>query len=238
MKYLLTLFLCLASVFHMHAQSLSLFDVDASNFPTMKAKFYAFDASGKQQRPNPSEVLLTENGQPRSITSVSCPPDQPPKALSTVLVIDVSGSMEEGTGINKRIELAKTAASAWVTALPLGLSECAVTSFDDNNYINQDFTTNRPNLLKSISRLSPLKGTDYNQALINPTAGGLIISKKGKYQKVIVLLTDGLGNGSEPAIIAEANRQNCIIYCVTIGMPAPDILKILLLEQADSFLKM
>ncbi len=46
MKHLFTLFLCLVSVNTMNAQSVSLFNVDASNFPTMKAKFYAFDAAG------------------------------------------------------------------------------------------------------------------------------------------------------------------------------------------------
>ncbi|HLP27064.1 MAG TPA: choice-of-anchor D domain-containing protein [Candidatus Didemnitutus sp.] len=191
----------------------------------MKAKFYAFDAAGNQQQPSVGALSLTENGQPRTITSVTCPPQQPPKALSVVLVIDVSGSMGSGYGSVPNIELAKAAARAWVNGLPLGKSECAISTFDGANYMNHDFTTDKNELMNAIFPLRPGGGTDYDAALINPMAGGLIVSKRGVHQKVIVFLTDGQGGGNENAIVAEANSQNCIVYCVTLGMFAPDILK-------------
>ncbi|MBK7411739.1 MAG: choice-of-anchor D domain-containing protein [Ignavibacteria bacterium] len=225
MKLLIASFLCLACLHQANAQSITLFDVDTSKFPTMTGKIWAFDAAGNQQRPSASELSLTENGQPRTITSITCPPQQPPKALSVVLVIDVSGSMGSGYGSEPNIELAKSAARAWVNGLPLGRSECAITSFDGSNYLNQDFTTDRDKLLNAISPLKPNGGTDYDAALINPMAGGLIVSKRGNHQKVIVFLTDGQGGGTESAIVAEANSQSCIVYCVTLGMPAPDILE-------------
>ncbi|MBK6760480.1 MAG: choice-of-anchor D domain-containing protein [Ignavibacteria bacterium] len=224
-KLLIASLLCLACLHQANAQSITLFDVDTSKFPTMTGKIWAFDAAGNQQRPSASELSLTENGQPRTITSITCPPQQPPKALSVVLVIDVSGSMGSGYGSVPNIELAKSAARAWVNGLPLGESECAITSFDGSNYLNQDFTTDRDKLLNAISPLKPNGGTDYDAALINPMAGGLIVSKRGIHQKVIVFLTDGQGGGTESAIVAEANSQNCIVYCVTLGMPAPDILE-------------
>ena len=73
------------------AQNLSVFNLDATNFPTIKAKFYAFDANGKQQSPSASEITVTENGTSRNVTSISCPTSQEPKQLSSVLVMDVSG---------------------------------------------------------------------------------------------------------------------------------------------------
>ena len=91
MKLLIVSLLCLGCLHQASAQSITLADVDASNFPIMKGKFYAFDAAGNQQQPSVGELSLTENGQQRTITSVTCPPQQPPKALSVVLVIDVSG---------------------------------------------------------------------------------------------------------------------------------------------------
>jgi WD40 repeat protein len=156
---------------------------------------------------------------------VNCPSASSLKDLSSVLVIDISGSMSYSDGMTSRIQLAKSAAHAWVNTMPLGRSECAVTSFDGSNYLNQDFTTDRTALRKAISPLTPLGGTDYDAAFIKSMAGGLLVSKYGKYQKVIVFLTDGLGAGTESTIIDEANKQNCIIYCVTLGMPAPAILK-------------
>ncbi len=225
MKSLLILCLLLCTQ-TLYSQSLSLFDIDTTNFPAMKAKFYAFDATGNQVRPSASELSLKENGTARTITNVSCPPPVPPKALSSVLVIDVSGSMSWGaTGI-PNIDLAKAAATAWVNGLPLGKSECAITSFDHSNYLNQDFTTNRAKLLNAINTLRAQGGTDYDVALIKPMAGGLLVSKNGKHQKVIVFLTDGQGSNPQiNAIVGEANQQNCIIYCVTLGMSAPQSLK-------------
>ena len=111
MKQFILLFLVLIGIHTQsaHGQSLSLFAIDTTAYPTIKAKFYAFDAAGKQVRPNVGDMTLTENGQQRTITSVSCPAPVPPKAISSVLVMDVSGSMEEGSGGVPNIDLAKKA---------------------------------------------------------------------------------------------------------------------------------
>jgi len=222
MKSILLMFFIMCSI--TYSQSLSLFDVNESNFPTLRGKFYAFDAQGKQLRPSLSELSITENGITRTISSVTCPPPVPTNALSTVLVIDVSGSMNVGIN-DKNINLAKSAANAWVNALSLGKSECAITSFNHANYLYQDLTVNRQKLLTAISQLQPQGGTDYDAALINPMSGGLVVSAKGKHKRVIVLLTDGLAvEPNKQQIIQEANRQNCSIYCVTLGMSAPQSL--------------
>jgi len=203
------------------SQSIRLFDVDATDFPIMRAKFYAFDEAGNQQRPGINQLGITENGVARTITNVSCPPQQPPRALSSVLVMDASGSMSGGN-----LNLAKEAARAWVEGLPLGHSECAITSFDHRNYLNQDFTIERARLLSVINSLQAQGLTDYDAALINSAAGGLQISKNGQYQKVIVMLTDGIAFPPDVnRIINEANRQNCIIYAVTLGMSCPTSLE-------------
>ncbi|MFM8771234.1 MAG: choice-of-anchor D domain-containing protein, partial [Candidatus Kapaibacterium sp.] len=208
------------------AQTLDLFDIDASTHPIVKAKFYAIDGAGNQNRPTVADLTMTENGVRRTITRVTCPPPMPPKALSSVLVIDVSGSMAQGPGIVPNIELAKVAARAWVNGLPSGESECAITTFNSRNSLNLDFTKDRQRALGAINTLQPGGGTDYDRALILPLAGGLVISRKGINKRVIVMLTDGQPN-TEPnvaAIVNEANRQNCIIYCVTLGMAAPQSL--------------
>jgi WD40 repeat protein/uncharacterized protein YegL len=223
-KFLLLVLFLISS--HAFSQSLSLFDVDASNFPTIRAKFYAFDAQGNQQRPNISDLSLTENGIPRTITNVSCPAPKPPKALSSVLVIDVSGSMGQKIGSEINLDIAKAGANRWVNLLPLGSSECAIVSFDGYNYLNQDFTTDKSKLLNKISKILPNGSTDYNAAFIEEKAGGLLITKTGKFQKIIVFLTDG--NADEPKtqeIINEANNQNCVIYTISLGIPATQSIK-------------
>jgi len=208
------------------SQSLSLFDVDASNFPSIRAKFYTFDAQGNLQRPNISDLSLTENGIPRTITNVSCPAPKPPESISSVLVIDISGSMSSSTNLDRNIDKAKAGANGWVNLLPVGNNECAIVSFNDINYLNQDYTSDKNKLRNSISLLTPRGGTSYNAALINEKAGALLVSRTGKYKKVIVFLTDGYGE--EPnkiQIIDEAKKQNCKIFCITVGINATSTLK-------------
>lgn len=135
--------------------------------------------------------------------------------------------MSDGSGNVPNINLAKEAARAWVNGLPSGKSECAITSFDDKNYLIQDFTTDRNKLLTGIDKLHPQGGTNYDAALLNPKAGGLLITNNGKYKRVIIFLSDGMPN-YEPQtskIIQEAKAQNVTIFGVTLGMPCPQNIK-------------
>ena len=209
------------------AQNLSVFNLDASGFPTLKAKFYAFDANGVQQSPSASEITVTEDGIARNVISVTCPPVAPPRLLSSVLVMDVSESMGSNLRGMINMDIAKAAATFWINNVPLGPSECAVASFDDENYFNQDFTTSRKKLQNAVANLQPQNGTNYDAGLLLPVASGLEITKLGKHQKVIIFLTDGLPNFTPQTsvIINEAKRQNCLIFSVTVGLPCPQCLK-------------
>src|SRR5437867_1790812 len=117
------------------SQSLTVMTPDISGFPNVQARFYAFDATAKQHSPAASEFTVSENGVPRMVLSVNCSPQPQRSAISSVLVIDVSGSMASGPGAVPNITLAQSAATAWVNGLPSGTSECAITSFDDHNYL-------------------------------------------------------------------------------------------------------
>ncbi|MEY3386754.1 MAG: hypothetical protein RIR53_1565 [Bacteroidota bacterium] len=214
------------SLISLSAQSIDLFDIDASAFPIMKAKFYAFDEQGTPQRPTAAELTLSEDGAVSTIIGTSCPPVPPLSVLSSVLIIDVSGSMSSQDDGAMRIDLAKAAARAWVTGLPPGKNECAIASFDTESYMIQDYTIDRRKLLAAIEQLRPQGGTDYDAALINPMAGGLVVSSRGRNKRVIVMLTDGRADRPNvEAIVAEAKRQSCQIYFVTLNMPAPQVLK-------------
>ena len=214
----------------MQAQSLTVYDVNASAFPLMRAKFFALDANGNPITDiAPSDFAIRENGIARVVTTATCAPGISVKSLSVVLTIDVSGSMGEGsgnTGYVPNLTLAQTAARAWINAMPEGEVECAVTSYDNNNYLNQDFTHDRKRLLKAINELKPQGGTDYDMGLTKPVAGGLYVGQNAKYsRKIVVFLTDGQGGGNEEEIVQAAKLENIAIYCVTLGMPAPGILQ-------------
>ena len=230
----LTLLLLLIIAQVANGQSLSVFDVDASNFPTMRAKFFAFDAVGNQiKNLSETDFKVTENGTARTVKTVTCP-NSIPVAVSSVLVFDMSGSMSAGP---PRIESARKAANAWVDGLPAGNSECALVSFDDQSMILHDFTRDKTILKNSIALLNPSGGTNYNQALIDEPSGGLHIARTGKNKRVLIFLTDGQPN-FEPRtqdIIAFAQQYEITIYAVTLDMPAPQCIKDMTKETGGQY---
>lgn len=181
MKTFLTVFFFLLYSI-VNCQSLSLFDVDPSNFPTIRAKFYAFDTQGNQQRPNISDLSLTENGIPRTITNISCPPLLKKERLSIVLLVDVT--------VFNGIVNAKNVLIEWVNQIDLEQNEVAIVSYERITFINQDFTTDKQRLLNAINGLETLSTyEDHDGAMIRPTTGAISVAEKGKYKKVVLLLS-------------------------------------------------
>ena len=222
MKKIALILILLLNTAALNAQSFTVFDIDTVSFPVMKAKFYAFDGDYKQILDlSPDDFEIYEDGVEREVLSISCPEPAPPTALSSVLVMDISGSMM-GTMLDK----AKVAARSWVNGLPLGKSECAITSFDTKNNMLQDFTKDRNRLLEKIELLGAGGGTDYEAGFINPLSGGLLVAQTGKYKKVLVFLTDGRPNFTPDVngIVAEALKHDVIIFAVTLDMPCPQCL--------------
>jgi len=208
------------------SQSLSVFDVDTSSFPTMKASFFAFDSLGNQlSNFAKSDFEVRENSIPRVVTKVTCPTPKPPIALSSVLVMDASVSMTWGKQPN--LELAKAAAKIWIQGLPLGKSECAITSFNGSSFINQDFTTDRNKLVKAVDSLTGTDGTDYDAAFYTNVTSAVNVAQTGRNKRVIVFLTDGLPN-LEPqtqTILNLLKQYQITVYAVTLNLPCPQCLK-------------
>ena len=130
-----------------YSQSITLFNIDTTDFPTMKANFYVFDDnSNLLNNFSLIDFEIKENEKSRDVLSVTCP-EISKKRLSIVIAVDVT--------IFNNIDNAKTVLAAWIEAIPLGTDEVAIISYDGDSYINQDFTTNKTKLLTAVS--SPKK---------------------------------------------------------------------------------
>lgn len=220
-KLILIKILFFLSICYSEAQKLTLFRIDTEKFPTVTADFFVSDQSGKLIKGlNSNSFSVYENGKKRRIISIDCPSEKEPEAISSVLTFDISGSMSSGA---PNIDLAKAAGKIWINSMPLGKSECGITSFNQYSFINQDFTTDKYLLLKTIDNFKPRGGTDYNEAFLNPLTGNLSLAKKGKAKRVIVFLTDGIPNTQpdEAEIIRQAKENNITIYCIALGMKIP-----------------
>jgi WD40 repeat protein len=207
------------------AQRLTISRIDTSRYPIITARIYPLDASGRLiEGLDAGDVRVEENGASRAITSLQCTPPIQEQPLSSVLTIDVSGSMAHGPAGTPNLDLARAAAGAWIDGLPDG-SECALTIFDHGSLIVQDFTRDRNLLRAGVLALTPNGGTSYDAGLVKPPSGALAIAGNGRNKRVVIFLTDGRGRGSEREIVAEATRVGATIFCVTLGMPAPDVLR-------------
>jgi len=220
-KILFLLFLLCFSM--SYAQEMYLFNVDTSNLPEVSAEYLILDSANmlvtdikesefgiKQDTAN---LRLTKFRAPQAAFSI--------ESASIVLTIDISGSM-----YGQRMDDVIEAAKVFVGLTPLYACEIAITAFNGNDYILQDFTQNKEKLLHSLDRLEAGGGTDFNSGLLRSPGGALSVTKNANYDKKAVLfLTDGLGTGNFEKMIKTAKSQNVKIYPITFGLPMPQILK-------------
>lgn len=191
-----------------YSQGISLFNIDASNFPTIKAKFYAYDKDGKQLDLSKEKVTLKEDGNVRTITKVNCPPAIEKKSISLAMSIDVSGSMSASQGGDVPVELGKQTAYDICNYLQKGISDFALQTCDHYSHIIQDFTSNKEQLLSKIKPIYASGGNDFVEHLMNPISGILNIAKRGKNKRVAVLFTDAWWTP-----LSDSELEQCVKIC-------------------------
>lgn len=226
-KIYILLFILLLGFECSFSQSLTVTNIDKSNFPIMKASFYSFDSQGNiTDYSNADKLQIYENTNQRVIQNISCNYNPVPKQFSSVFVVDVSNSMSNISDGTTNLQKAIDFASAWIKKIPANGSDCAITSFDEFNYLNQDFTTNKMQLLNALNTLTPNGGTNYTAGLLSPKYGALQMTKNAKYQPIIIFLTDGSSDDFDHAnIIKEAQAQGAKIFSIVLGIGALDALK-------------
>jgi WD40 repeat protein len=192
-------------------QSISIFDIDTTNFPTMKAKFYAFDKDGNQVRPSASELSITEDGVPRKITNVSC---QPPRRikLSVGIMVDTY----------KYLDLARSGTERLINFLDMpNEDELALTYMNGRASIWQDFTKNKTIAIDKAKTIPVAPGVDINTMFYSDISGGVPLIKDRKTDKKVLILVSDLHcpnlNINEAKLIADAKTYNISIYTVLLG---------------------
>lgn len=210
-------FLSTISIF---GQRIYIGNIDTTNFPFIKAKVFVVDKENNiVDNLKKEDFEIRESGVIREIINLTCPQEKETQPISAVLCIDVSGSM----ALQDKIEIVKDAAQLWVDMLDPYKSECAITSFDNDFYLNQDFTSNKEKLKFAIQSLQPIGGTNYEAAFLGLGSGlgSIGIASKGKYRRIIIFLTDGQPN-FEPnvqKIISLAKQNNIVIFTIVVDTP-------------------
>jgi VWFA-related protein len=159
--------------------------IDRSQFPTVQVYVSVTDAEG-MPLPVPAEaVQLFENGEPVRLEAVAGQGEIGP--LTTLLVIDVSGSM----AVAGKLKAAQAAANAYVDQMREG-DQAGVLAFNVESDLLQPITRNRQALHTAIDALETHDDTALYDALLEGVA--LLESIQGR--KAIIALTDGMDNSS------------------------------------------
>jgi Ca-activated chloride channel family protein len=200
------------------APQIRITQVDNSKFPQVTVYVSATDTEGQPVGVDPSAIQISENGQVMKTTAVGASSSsgqttKGPGQLTTLLVIDVSGSMAKANKLTQ----AKAAAEAYVNQMRPS-DQAGVIAFDTHVSTVQAITTDHQALIKAIDSLQ--SGTDTAMFDALTSAEQLLANVSGR--KAILLLTDGMDNRSksnEDAVINAMGLAGLTISTIGLGNP-------------------
>jgi VWFA-related protein len=185
--------------------------IDTSQFPQVTLYVSVTDRDGEPVSVSASRLVLEENGvsiTPDSITGVG---ESGP--LTTLLVIDISGSMNS----LDKLATAKEAAKAYVNQSRPNDLTGLLTYNTESEYV-QPLTTDQQSLTAAIEQLTAYDDTAMYDALLR----GIEILRPITGRKTIIVLTDGMDNRSKATssdVIASIDPVGMSISTVGLGDP-------------------
>ncbi len=199
------------------APQIRITQVDNSKFPQVTVYVSVTDANGQPVGVEPSAIQISENGQvmktTTTATGVNGQTTKGPGQLTTLLVIDVSGSMATANKLTQ----AKAAAKAYVDQMRPG-DQAGVVAFDTHVSTVQAITADHQALTTAIDSLQSGTDTAMFDALMS--AEQLLANVSGR--KAILLLTDGMDNRSknnEDAVVNDIGSGGLTISTIGLGNP-------------------
>ncbi len=161
--------------------------VDNSQFPQVTVYVSVTDASGQPVGVDPNTIQISENGQVMQPTNVSGGGQGGIGPLTTMLVMDVSGSMDK----NGKIDGAKAAAKAYVDQMRPE-DQAGIMVYNTRTTYLQPLTTDHAVLNSAIDSIKTGGDTAMYDALI--AAEEALKDVTGR--KAVIVVTDGLDNSS------------------------------------------
>jgi VWFA-related protein len=190
--------------------------VDNSKFPQVTVYVSVTNAAGDPVGVDPATLQIFENGKLMQITDIRGGGEVGGGAIpvTTMLVIDISGSMAK----NDKIGAAKEAAKTYVSQMRPG-DQAGLIAFDTQVYHVQSVTSDIAALKSAIDGLKPGSDTAMYDALAEATKALDSISGR----KAIILLSDGMDNRShinQDAIVNSVGPSGLTISAIGLGDPS------------------
>jgi len=197
-----------AQIFSAH-----LSQVDKSEFPTIKLYLDLVDNTNRPVEGIAKNAFkIFEDGQLVEVAGFADP--STPRPLTTVLVLDRSGSMAK----YGKIEGLRTAASMYVRSMK-EMDQTSVIGFSDSVQEIQPLTSRKDLLNGALESLSAGGGTAFYDAVHK----AIKVASDVKGRKVVLAITDGMDNKSSKSIgkpVELAKQYGIPIYTIGLGAKA------------------
>ena len=218
----LILLLMLGPTLTVHAQEpespqVRITQVDNSNFPNVTVYLSATNVAGEPVGIDPSTIQIHEDGQLMQLTDVRGGGEAlggEAIPITTMLVIDISGSMEKGN----KIGAAKDAAKTYISGMR-DVDQAGVIAFDTQVYRIQEIPSDKAVLTAAIDGLHTGSDTAMYEGIMEGTKALEGISGR----KAILVLSDGLDNQSvatEESIVSNVGPSGLTVSAIGFGDPS------------------
>jgi VWFA-related protein len=190
--------------------------VDNSRFPNVTVYVSVTNAAGEPVGVDPATIQIFESGQamqPVNIQGGGAALGGEIIPVTTMLVIDISGSMDKGN----KIGAARDAAKAYINGMREG-DQAGLITFDTNVYRVQEVTPDKAALTTAIDGLKTGSDTAMYDGILEGTKALEGISGR----KAILVLSDGLDNKSssvEEDIVTAVGPSGLTISAIGFGEP-------------------
>jgi VWFA-related protein len=185
--------------------------VDTSRFPLVTVYISVTDANGQPYPVNPGSLVVMENGKPVETQLVQGSGEAGP--LTTLLVMDTSGSMATG----KKLTTAKQVAKDYVARMRQG-DQTGILAFNTDLTLSQAVTGDTAALNNAIDNLVGRGDTAMYDAL--EKGENILAEVPGR--KAILALTDGMDNRSSidaEEVIKKIGASGLTISTIGLGDP-------------------
>lgn len=188
--------------------------VDNSKFPNVTVYVSVTNAAGEPVGVDPSTIQIFENGQlmqPVDIQGGGETVGEEPIPVTTMLVMDISGSMDK----NDKLAAAKEAAKSYVNQMRPE-DQAGLIAYDTQVHTIQAISSDKATLTSAIDGLKTGSDTAMYNALIE--AEKALEAASGR--KAVIVLTDGMDNKSQSTledVIAGIGESGLTISAIGFG---------------------
>lgn len=176
-----------ATLAQSNATQIKITQVDNSQFPRVTVYVSVLNAAGEPVGVDPASIQISENGRVMQPTKLGAGGPGGVGPLTTMLVMDVSGSMDK----NGKIDGAKSAAKAYVNQMRSG-DQAGLMTYNTRAHYIQSLTTDHDVLTRAINGIQ----TGGDTAMYDTLIAGEDALKDVSGRKAILAMTDGLDNSS------------------------------------------